>query len=379
MLYRSTCCHGGHYTLSADDTPQIDAALLEDLVKSTFDGTAFDRKKLLDETAKLYGIGVRKGYNKTWANVAFDSPDWRMLTELHYNVGVFAAFKNHNNIQELVGLLKTKDGTLRKWEDFKAEAAKINEAYNGRWLKTEYDQAVTSARAARKWQDIERTKTLYPNLEYRSVVDDRTRQLHKNWHGIILPVDHPFWNTHYPPNDYGCRCTVRRTDKPIDEKGYNTGDMPNLPPQFNQNAGKSGKVFDDDHPYFQIKGYNKVARFAKKALLGLQQRELLAHFRATATGKSFGSSIGKVGVTGVALKKLVRNNYASNALLWDLKGLLQKAVLVKSAVNTKPINSMVVRYHYLRATAGNGKTYYLNVRELTTGELVLYAITYNLK
>ena len=378
-MYRSTCCDGGHYTLSADDTPRIDPAMLDDLVKSTFDGTSFDREKLLQETAKIYNAGVAKGYNKTFTDVAFNSPDWRMLTEMEYNVGVFAAFKNHSNVQDLVKLLKTKDGTLRKWDDFKTEATKLNDAHNGRWLKTEYDQAVTSARAARKWQDIERTKGLYPNLQYRAIQDDRTRRQHNNWHGMILPVDHPFWNTHYPPNDYGCRCTVRRTDNPVDEKGYNTKDMPDLPPQWNQNVGKTGKVFDSDHPYFQTDNYKQVAEFANKALLDFQKLALKDHLRATAIGKTFSSTLGKVGVTGRSIKKLTQNNYFSNALLWDVKGLLKNAVLVKSAVNTKTANTMVVRYHYLKATAGDGKDYYLNVRELKTGEFVLYAITYNLK
>jgi len=379
LLYRSTCCDGGHYTLSADDTPRISAAVLDDLIKSTFDGTTFDRKKLLQETAQLFDLGVGKGYGKQLAKVGFNSPDWRMLTELHYNVGVFAAFKNHNNIQDLVKLLKTKDGTLRNWNDFKTEARKLNATYNQRWLKTEYDQAVTSARAARKWQDIERTKSIYPNLEYRAIGDDRTRQLHRNWHGMILPVGHTFWNTHYPPNDYGCRCTVRRTDRAVDEKGYDSKNMPDLSPQWNQNVGKTGKVFDSDHPYFKTQGFKDVAKFANKALLGMQAVNIRQHLRATAIGKTYTSPAGKVGVTGGSIKKLLRNNYHSNSLLWDLKGLLKNAVLVKSAANTKAANTMVVRYHYLKARAGDGKEYYLNVRELKTGELILYAITYGMK
>ena len=274
---------------------------------------------------------------------------------------------------------KKPDGTLRKWDDFKAEAAKINDAYNKRWLKTEYDQAVSSARAARKWQDIERTKSVYPHLEYRAVLDDRTRQRHCQWHGMILPIDHGFWNTHYPPNDYGCRCTVRRTDKPVDEKGYDVSNMPALSPQFNQNVGQSGKVFDKDHPYFKIEGYEKVARFANKALLGVQSKEISNQLqKARAAGVTYTSAVGRVTITNKARRKLLPKRLRFQRLLWDVKGLLKKAVLIKTAVNTKTTNHMVVRYHYLRTTAGDSKTYYLNVREMKTGEFVLYAITYNL-
>jgi hypothetical protein len=34
------------------------------------------------------------------------------------------------------------------------------------------------------------------------------RPLHESWDGLILPPDHPFWQTHYPPNGWGCRCYV---------------------------------------------------------------------------------------------------------------------------------------------------------------------------
>lgn len=32
------------------------------------------------------------------------------------------------------------------------------------------------------------------------------RPLHVAWNGLTLPANHPFWQTHYPPNGWGCRC-----------------------------------------------------------------------------------------------------------------------------------------------------------------------------
>ncbi|MDR2689955.1 MAG: phage head morphogenesis protein, partial [Azoarcus sp.] len=36
------------------------------------------------------------------------------------------------------------------------------------------------------------------------------RPIHKRWgdSGLTLPVDHPFWQTNFPPNGYGCGCRV---------------------------------------------------------------------------------------------------------------------------------------------------------------------------
>jgi uncharacterized protein with gpF-like domain len=34
-------------------------------------------------------------------------------------------------------------------------------------------------------------------------MDGRTRPMHAAWHNTVLPFDHPFWKTHYPPNGWG--------------------------------------------------------------------------------------------------------------------------------------------------------------------------------
>ena len=34
------------------------------------------------------------------------------------------------------------------------------------------------------------------------------RPLHLSWNKLVLPADHPWFKTHYPPNGWGCRCRV---------------------------------------------------------------------------------------------------------------------------------------------------------------------------
>lgn len=305
-----------------------------------------------------------------------------MLNELNHNVGVFAAFKNHDQITETVKLLKNPDGSLKSKKDFIKDALKLNDTYNKRYLATEYDQALSSARMAKKWQDIERTRDLYPNLKYVAVMDERTRQLHRQWHGIILPIDHKFWNDHYPPNDWGCRCTVRRTDQPADDKGVDVENMPDLPKQFNINVGKSGKVFNNNHPYFKTKEYDKVAVFARLALIGIQRTDIKAFVRSNGiTKKVFSSQIGKVRISNNSLKELTgtytEEEYFRNNLIYDLKNVLKDAIYVKSAKDMKG-NPMIAAYHYLMIEV-QGNRFYLNVRELKTGEMILYAITDKIK
>lgn len=36
----------------------------------------------------------------------------------------------------------------------------------------------------------------------------RPRPLHVSWDKLTLPADDPWWQTHYPPNGWGCQCYV---------------------------------------------------------------------------------------------------------------------------------------------------------------------------
>jgi len=257
LYYRTHCCNSG-IELNANDNPSVNKKLIEKLLNDIYNSKEPNKKGLFKSVFREFSRAVKKGLGTNFETVKFNSPDHFILRELTKNVGVFSAFKNHHHVVATVGLLKDKEGNIRPFSSFKEEALKLSDKYNKQWLKTEYDHAISAARSSKKWNDAQRTKHLYPNLMYISVNDDRTRQLHKNWHGLVLPIDHPFWNTHTPPNDHGCRCTFRRSDKPVDTKGVAVEQMPNLPTQFNTNYGKQSKIFDDSHPYFDISKTERI-------------------------------------------------------------------------------------------------------------------------
>ena len=75
-------------------------------------------------------------------------------------------------------------------------------------LQTIFRTNMQSAYAAGAWQEIEAQKDLAPFLMYDAVDDMRTRPLHMSWDRLVLPVGHPWWHTHNPPNGYNCRCGV---------------------------------------------------------------------------------------------------------------------------------------------------------------------------
>jgi SPP1 gp7 family putative phage head morphogenesis protein len=47
------------------------------------------------------------------------------------------------------------------------------------------------------------------HLQYLSTEDEVVRDSHAALNGVILPKDDPFWDKHYPPWEWNCRCNVR--------------------------------------------------------------------------------------------------------------------------------------------------------------------------
>lgn len=104
-------------------------------------------------------------------------------------------------------------------KDFDAAVQKFGWTYKGKrgWRTSIiFNTNMRSAHMAGRWQQIQASKTARPYLQYRTAGDARVRPQHRAWNGLIYPVDDAFWSTHYPPNGWGCRCTVR---------SYSLGDL----------------------------------------------------------------------------------------------------------------------------------------------------------
>lgn len=85
------------------------------------------------------------------------------------------------------------------------------------------------AMAAGRWRQIQRLKVRRPWLRYITAGDHRVRDTHKAWHGIILHADDPWWNTHFPPNGFNCRCHVQQlSDRDLERYGLSV--TPEAPP-----------------------------------------------------------------------------------------------------------------------------------------------------
>lgn len=106
---------------------------------------------------------------------------------------------------------------------------KIVQLGSPRRLRTIYWSNVRSSYAAGEWDKTQRTKRFLPFLLYMLSVSHERRPEHETWVGIVLPVDHPFWDTHYPPNGWGCKCRIRQiTQREAERLGWKEGQEPPL-------------------------------------------------------------------------------------------------------------------------------------------------------
>lgn len=126
------------------------------------------------------------------------------------------------------------DGTTL--EDFRKDFDKIvadnGWSYNGsrNWRsRVIFDTNLRTAYAAGRWSQIQRTKAARPYLRYVHVEEQpHPRWQHHLWHNTVLPVDDPWWLTHFAPNGWGCKCTVQSLSE-RDLKRYGLTVSPHAP------------------------------------------------------------------------------------------------------------------------------------------------------
>lgn len=82
-----------------------------------------------------------------------------------------------------------------------------------RRLQIIFDTNLRVSYAAGDWARMQQTKKTLPYLRYVAVMDGLTRPEHAAWHDTVLHIDDPWWQTHYPPNGWNCRCTVQAMSK----------------------------------------------------------------------------------------------------------------------------------------------------------------------
>lgn len=130
-----------------------------------------------------------------------------MASRLRDSNYVFSGIKTFHELNEAFPALLDESGNVKPFKSFLNDVQKIHEAYNENYLRTEYNFARASSLMAGRWESFDQTGKRY-NLQYRTAGDDRVRQSHQLLNRVTLPITSKFWDKYFPPNGWGCRCTV---------------------------------------------------------------------------------------------------------------------------------------------------------------------------
>jgi SPP1 gp7 family putative phage head morphogenesis protein len=143
-------------------------------------------------------------------------------------------------------------------------------------LEIIYQTNLRQARAVGQWERIQATKEARPNLRYALGPSERHRPQHEAWDGVTLPADDPWWDDHYPPLGFRCRChLIQESDRQTDRRG-GLSERPDdgYEELVNPRTGKTERTPRGVHPSF---AYNPgKVRKQKFEALEQQARATLA-------------------------------------------------------------------------------------------------------
>ncbi len=196
-----------------------------------------------NELAKNYNFSesekyVDKQLNFLKMKVPLSKDDYNKLSDKYKNYGfTVARYQEEDKVAEVLdNLIKAKEQGL-SYKDFKKSIGKV------KIDDSVYFQNVRNAQMSAKYQMLTENIDIYPYWQYVAIMDGKTRPSHAQLNGKVYKADDPIWNSIYPPNGFGCRCTVRPlSEEMIKEKGLS---VEKNPPIFSPEIGFDNNVGQD--------------------------------------------------------------------------------------------------------------------------------------
>jgi SPP1 gp7 family putative phage head morphogenesis protein len=209
----------------------------DDLIKDIREGKikAGDlNKDFIMKTYDRLNKSAELGYGKDYYND-------ETARKMRQNLLEFAAVKTHVQQKEVQSYSdSTEDKKL-----YESRAKKYLNLQNGAYLDVQASWSARSAQSARRWQEFQRDKDIYPNVKFRTMMDKDVRPAHAVLEGMIIAVDDPALDEYTPPLDPRCRCWLEQT-----REGVTSAEPDYHPdPQWSGNTGKTGIIFNDKNSY----------------------------------------------------------------------------------------------------------------------------------
>lgn len=145
---------------------------------------------------------------QAWTDVYGQEHDWAFVVAGANRDEIVQDFREA--VERAISDGRTLDQFRR---DFDSVVARYGWDYKGgrNWRsRVIYETNLRSSYGAGRFEQLQALKAVRPYWEYvHSDAVQHPRPLHEAWNGLVIPADDPFWVTHFPPNGWGCQCTVR--------------------------------------------------------------------------------------------------------------------------------------------------------------------------
>ena len=173
---------------------------------------AFERRKLLQPSFRWQDVWQEE-HSRAFAVAGVQRLDVLQV----FQDALDAKLGGGTSLAEFAKAVRPQLAAKGFWGDVEVTDPQTGETritrFDDRRLALIYDVNVRQSYASGQWARIERNKARMPFLVYRTKNDERVRLSHQAWDGLVLPVDHPFWRMHYPPNGWRCRCSAFQLDQ----------------------------------------------------------------------------------------------------------------------------------------------------------------------
>ncbi len=388
----------------SDDVRKRLSSLFTGMMKSLFKekGSEFRVELVADPAVQEFVGAHASALDSAFEKVEMSEAMRRRLTRSNY---IFSGMKAFHELHEAFPSLLDENGNRKPFERFLNDVQSIDKTYNANYLRAEYNFVAASAEMAGRWEQFMRDGDRY-NLQYRTQQDDKVRPEHAALDRVTLPPSDSFWEEHWPPLSWGCRCTVvqvRKSKYPVTphDEAMSRGEealKKDKTGMFRFNSGIEGKTVPDYNPYTirrcstcpVAKGGKggKLARFvpdnevcracaifhecagnAEKSAIAVERKHYLREMQ-TLLGRRCEKSVGddtsvSVGFSTYGNKHLFSDTFGRSRVLTkdDLKNLdelLANATYLDDSELTHPRNDNIEHFYYFKTTL-RGREIRLNV------------------
>lgn len=144
-----------------------------------------------------------------------------VLKDIYSEVGKYIEGGSMRDAKKNLERILTEKGWWGAGHVLDADGVSVGRKLNPRRVDIILRQNKISAFSAARYEKLMASRATRPLWRLNTRLDNKVRPSHRSLHGLIFPVDDPFWDSFYPPIDWLCRCFVTcHSARDIEREGW---------------------------------------------------------------------------------------------------------------------------------------------------------------